>query len=88
MIYFCSQKNRRALVLQHPTLNGIDYLEVPRGDGDCGKQLLITLLKDASQPHPGTIPGADYRGDGDLPGEGSLRFCGHECRAARGHRAA
>jgi predicted phage baseplate assembly protein len=47
MIYFCSQKNRRALVLQHANLNGIDYLEVARQGSDCGKQLLITLLKDA-----------------------------------------
>ncbi|HEV2690409.1 MAG TPA: hypothetical protein VGV35_17755, partial [Bryobacteraceae bacterium] len=49
MIYFCSQQNRRALVLQHPTLNGIDYLEVCDGGGDCecGKKLLLTLLKDA-----------------------------------------
>jgi len=45
MIYFCSQKNRRALVLQHPTLNGIDYLEVATEGGNCGKQLVITLLK-------------------------------------------
>ena len=28
MIYFCSQKNRRALVLAKTGLNGIDYLEV------------------------------------------------------------
>jgi hypothetical protein len=52
MIYFCSQKNRRALVLQSPKLNGIDlngidYLEVPKGDDGCGKQLVITMLKDA-----------------------------------------
>jgi hypothetical protein len=47
MIYFCSQKNRRALVLQSPTLNGIDYLEVSKGDDGCGKHLLITMLKDA-----------------------------------------
>ena len=46
MIYFCSQKNRRALVLQHPGLNGIDYLEVSDAGSECGKQLLITLLKD------------------------------------------
>ena len=46
MIYFCSQKNRRALVLQHPALNGIDYLEVSDAGSECGKQLLITLLKD------------------------------------------
>ena len=28
MIYFCSDKNRRALVLATPALNGIDFLEV------------------------------------------------------------
>jgi len=49
MTYFCSQKNRRALVLQHPTLNGIDYLEVTDSGVECGKQLLLTLLKDARQ---------------------------------------
>ncbi|WP_446745339.1 baseplate J/gp47 family protein [Silvibacterium acidisoli] len=46
MIYFCSQKNRRSLVLQSPRLNGIDYLEVV-GPAGCGKQLELTLLKDA-----------------------------------------
>jgi hypothetical protein len=46
MIYFCSQKNRRALVLQSPTLNGIDYLEV-LGMAGCGTQLAVTFLKDA-----------------------------------------
>jgi hypothetical protein len=46
MIYFCSQKNRRALVLQSPTLNGIDYLEVV-GSSSCGRQLALTFLKDA-----------------------------------------
>jgi len=46
MIYFCAQKNRRALVLQSATLNGIDYLEVV-GDNGCGRQLAVTMLKDA-----------------------------------------
>jgi hypothetical protein len=46
MIYFCSQKNRRDLVLQSPNLNGIDYLEVV-GNSPCGQQLALTLLKDA-----------------------------------------
>ncbi len=46
MIYFCSQQNRRALVLASHTLNGIDYLEVV-GSSPCGKQLALTLLKDA-----------------------------------------
>ncbi len=46
MIYFCSQKNRRALVLASPALNGIDYLEVV-GPTGCGTQLALTLLKNA-----------------------------------------
>ncbi len=46
MIYFCSAKNRRALVLATPTLNGIDFLEVV-GPSGCGRQLALTLLKDA-----------------------------------------
>lgn len=51
MIYFCSQKNRRALVLASQNLNGIDYLEVAEGSTGCGKQLLITMLKDARSLH-------------------------------------
>ena len=46
MIYFCSQANRRELVLSSPKLNGIDYLEV-LGEPGCGKQLAVTFLKDA-----------------------------------------
>jgi predicted phage baseplate assembly protein len=48
MIYFCSNKNRRALVLQSCGINGIDYLEVVRAGSDCGKQLSLTFLKKAS----------------------------------------
>jgi hypothetical protein len=49
MTYFCSQKNRRALVLDHPTLNGVDFLEVCTTEAgcDCGKLLYLTFLKDA-----------------------------------------
>jgi hypothetical protein len=43
MIYFCAQKNRRALVLQSNQLNGIDFLEV-LGEPGCGKQLAVTFL--------------------------------------------
>jgi hypothetical protein len=46
VIYFCAQSNRRELVLQSSSLNGIDYLEV-LGDPGCGKQLAVTFLKDA-----------------------------------------
>jgi len=45
MIYFCSQQNRRALVLASQSINGIDYLEVVGSPG--GTQLALTLLKDA-----------------------------------------
>lgn len=62
MIYFCSQKNRRALVLQSSKLNGIDYLEVV-GNTPCGKQLALTMLKDARAfkfaPANFTITGGD-----------------------------
>jgi len=46
VIYFCSQANRRELVLQSQTLNGIDYLEV-LGDPGCGTRLTVTFLHDA-----------------------------------------
>jgi hypothetical protein len=46
MMYFCSNKLRRALVLKNPALNGIDYLEVD-GPIGAGKQLLLTMLHDA-----------------------------------------
>ena len=56
MTYFCSQKNRRALVLDHPTLNGIDYLEVCSTEPgcDCGKLLNLTFLKDVRPLSLGT----------------------------------
>jgi hypothetical protein len=47
VIYFCSQANRRELVLSSQNLNGIDYLEV-LGEPGCGTQLAVTFLKDAS----------------------------------------
>jgi hypothetical protein len=67
MIYFCSQQNRRTLVLQHPVLNGIDYLEVCEGSGDCGcgKKLLVTFLKDA-QALPLTTEQVRITGGGAL----------------------
>ena len=45
-MYSCSNNYRRALVLQDPLLNGIDYLEVA-GNRPCGTELLLTLLHDA-----------------------------------------
>ena len=51
MIYFCSQQNRRALVLANPTINGIDYLEVA-GNTPCGTLLALTLLKKTRGHYP------------------------------------
>ncbi|MBK5124375.1 baseplate J/gp47 family protein [Burkholderia sp. R-69980] len=42
MIYFCAQKARRASVLEHPNLNGIDFLEVSL---DHPTQLNVVFLK-------------------------------------------
>jgi hypothetical protein len=47
-MYSCSQQNRRTGVLKSPDLTGIDYLEV-LGPLGCGRQLAITMLKDATQ---------------------------------------
>lgn len=49
MIYHCCEENRRALVDAHPTLNGIDFLEVLDLDAPPGsprqRTLLVRLLK-------------------------------------------
>ncbi|HEF4760902.1 TPA: putative baseplate assembly protein [Pseudomonas putida] len=49
MIYICCEENRRARVQAHPTLNGIDYLEVLDVDAPSGsprqRTLLVRLLK-------------------------------------------
>jgi hypothetical protein len=47
VIYFCGQRNRRTLVLAHPPLNGIDYLEVADGTGS-QTTLLVTFLRNIS----------------------------------------
>ena len=55
MIYFCRQQQRRALVLQHASLNGIDYVEVcdsATPDCGCGRKLFVTFLKDARKLSP------------------------------------
>jgi hypothetical protein len=46
MIAFCTDKQRRDLLLQTPGINGLDYLEV-LGPQGCGNQLALTFLKDA-----------------------------------------
>jgi len=44
MTYFCSQLRRKAQVLAHSFLNGIDSLEVEGAPG-CGSDLEVTLLR-------------------------------------------
>ena len=49
MIYTCCDENRRAAVDAHPTLNGIDWLEVLDRDAPAGsprqQTLMLRLLK-------------------------------------------
>ncbi len=42
-VYFCCKQNRREKVLAHPTLNGIDYLEVVAGSAQ--RTLAVHFLK-------------------------------------------
>lgn len=46
MIAFCSDQQRRNLILQTPKINGLDYIEI-LGPVGCGNQLALTFLKDA-----------------------------------------
>jgi hypothetical protein len=65
MIYRCCDLQRRNLVAAHPTLNGIDYLEVidrelPELDPLRQRTLLVQCLK----PVPATFTAANVRVDG------------------------
>ena len=65
MIYRCCDLQRRNLVAAHPTLNGIDYLEVidrelPELDPLRQRTLLVHCLK----PVPATFTAANVRVDG------------------------
>ena len=88
MIYFCSQKNRRTLVLQTAGLNGIDYLEVA-GDSPCGKQLAITFLKDARSV---TLTPDNFSVTGGAPVEvvslAPVTMTLHSCSSSRSIRPA
>jgi hypothetical protein len=59
MIYFCCDEGRRAAVRAHPTLNGIDFLEVVDHDApvaaDRQRILLIHFLKPLTLPAGKTI---------------------------------
>ncbi|HMC54293.1 MAG TPA: putative baseplate assembly protein [Gemmatimonadaceae bacterium] len=70
MIYRCCSEKRRDAVADHPTLNGIDYLEVVDRDAPSGsprqRTLLVRLLKDV----PGTLQATNVEirgGDRDSP---------------------
>lgn len=47
MIAFCTDKQRRNLILQTGGVNGLDYLEI-LGQAGCGDQLALTFLKNAT----------------------------------------
>lgn len=55
MIYSCCDENRRAAVDAHPTLNGIDVLEVLDEDAPAGSPPQQTLLVRLLKPVPGGI---------------------------------
>lgn len=52
MIYFCCDRRRRQEVDAHPTLNGIDYLEVLDSDAPVGSPRQQTLLVRCLKPLP------------------------------------
>ncbi|HEX9200075.1 MAG TPA: putative baseplate assembly protein [Acidobacteriaceae bacterium] len=56
MIYNCCDENRRAAILHHPTLNGIDYLEVLDHDAiPLGSPRQQTLLLHCLKAVPATL---------------------------------
>lgn len=52
MIYFCCDERRREAVRDHPTLNGIDYLEVLDHEAPEGSPRQRTLLVRLLKPEP------------------------------------
>lgn len=55
MIYHCCQENRRNAVAAHPTLNGIDYLEVLDHDAPLDSPRQRTLMLRLLKPVPVTL---------------------------------
>jgi len=64
MIYTCCDENRRAAVDEHPTLNGIDWLEVLDLDAPPGSPRQQTLMVRLLKPVPGGLTPANVRIDG------------------------
>lgn len=52
MIYRCCDENRRMLVRAHPTLNGIDYVEILDSEAPAGSPRQRTLLVRFVKPAP------------------------------------
>ena len=46
MSYFCCDERRRSAVAAHPTLNGIDFLEVSTAPADPAGTLFVHFIKD------------------------------------------
>jgi hypothetical protein len=64
VIYTCCEENRRALVNAHPTLNGIDWLEVLDLDAPPGSPRQRTLLVRLLKPVPAGLGPDNVRIDG------------------------
>jgi hypothetical protein len=64
MIYHCCDELRRNAVDAHPTLNGIDYLEVLDNDAPPGSPRQRTLLVRLLKPVPAAFPAERVRIEG------------------------
>lgn len=63
-VYTCCEENRRAAVDAHPTLNGIDYLEVLDLDAPAGSPRQRTLMIRLLKPVPAGLTPENVRIDG------------------------
>jgi hypothetical protein len=64
MIYHCCDELRREAVRAHPTLNGIDYLEVLDNDAPLGSPRQRTLLLRLLKPVPAGLAATQVRIEG------------------------
>ena len=64
MIYTCCDENRRAAVDAHPTLNGIDWLEVLDRDAPPDSPRQQTLMLRLLKPVPAGLTPSSVRIDG------------------------
>ncbi|HEY2112911.1 MAG TPA: hypothetical protein VGH25_14425, partial [Dongiaceae bacterium] len=64
MIYHCCDELRRNAVAAHPTLNGIDYLEVLDNEAPAGSPRQRTLFLRLLKPVPASFTADQLRIDG------------------------